>query len=174
LIVSVDELTSLRAQAHPLRLQLLSLLTAQPMSASEAARELDATQANVSYHLRRLRDAGLLQVAEETRVRGGRMVRYRHRPTAGDRTARRSVEDHTAIAAALTAELQRRTRLRDTDHPGHLTDAELWVDQADWQAFLDAITAASLALHEAARSPRAPGSVRTNATISAFRMRGTP
>ena len=172
--MSVDELASLRALAHPLRLQLLSLLTAQPMSAAEAARELESTQANVSYHLRRLRDAGLLQVAEETRVRGGRMVRYRHRPKASDRSVGHSVEEHTALAAALTAELQRRTRLRDTDHPGHLTDAELWVDPADWQTFLDAITDASLALHEVARPPRAPGSIRTNATLSAFRMRGTP
>ena len=54
----------LRAFSHPLRLRLLSLLTGTAMSAAEVSRELGTTQANASYHLRRLEAAGLLRVVE--------------------------------------------------------------------------------------------------------------
>lgn len=46
-----ERLQRLRANAHPLRLRMLSLLTGAPMSASDLARELDITQANASYHV---------------------------------------------------------------------------------------------------------------------------
>ena len=52
------------------------------MSAAEVAREIGGTQANASYHLRQLYDAGLLDVAEEVSVRGGQAKRYRHDPSA--------------------------------------------------------------------------------------------
>ncbi|MFC4560254.1 helix-turn-helix domain-containing protein [Nocardiopsis mangrovi] len=74
-------LPALRVLAHPLRLRLLSLLTGAAMSAAEAARELGETQANVSYHLRRLHDAGLLEAAGQTEIRGGLAKRYRHATT---------------------------------------------------------------------------------------------
>ena len=54
---------ALRAMAHPLRLQMLSLLTGAELSAAEVARELGITHANASYHLRVLLDAGELEVA---------------------------------------------------------------------------------------------------------------
>ncbi len=60
-----------RATAHPLRLQILSLLTGTELSAAEIARELDTTQANASYHLRVLAGAGLLEPAGEEQIRGG-------------------------------------------------------------------------------------------------------
>ncbi len=50
---SEASVADLRVLAHPLRLRLLSLLTGEAYSAAEAARLLDQSQANVSYHLRR-------------------------------------------------------------------------------------------------------------------------
>ncbi len=67
-----ERISDLRATAHPLRLQMLSLLTGAELSAAEVARELDVSQANASYHLRLLLDAGLLVIASEENVRGGR------------------------------------------------------------------------------------------------------
>ena len=57
--------------AHPLRLEMLSLLTGAELSAAEVARELGITQANASYHLRLLRTAGLLEEAGQEKVNGG-------------------------------------------------------------------------------------------------------
>ena len=66
-----DAVARLRATAHPVRLRILSLLTAEAMSAAEVARELDLTHANASYHLRALHDAGELVVESEEKIRGG-------------------------------------------------------------------------------------------------------
>src|SRR4051794_6314688 len=73
-----DELSALRSIAHPVRLRILSMLTAQPMSAAEVARELGLTHANASYHLRVLHDAGELVVESEEKIRGGTAKRYRY------------------------------------------------------------------------------------------------
>ena len=67
----------LRATAHPVRLEMLSLLTGAELSAAEVARELGITQANASYHLRLLRTAGLLEEAGQEKVNGGTAKRYR-------------------------------------------------------------------------------------------------
>ncbi len=73
-----EQISSLRATAHPLRLRMLSLLTSSAMSAAEVARELDITHANASYHLRLLHDADLVVVESEERIRGGVAKRYRY------------------------------------------------------------------------------------------------
>jgi len=107
----------LRVLAHPLRLRILSLLTGTALSAAEAARELGETQANVSYHVRRLYDAGLLEVAEEVRIRGGRAKRYRHQPDSGKRLTRRAPGEEKLLTKAIANELLRRASSRATDRP---------------------------------------------------------
>src|SRR4029450_2282389 len=67
----------LRATAHPLRLEMLSLLTGADLSAAEVARELGVTQATASYHLRLLHRAGLVEEAGQEKVNGGVAKRYR-------------------------------------------------------------------------------------------------
>ena len=89
-----ERATALRAFAHPFRLRVLSLLTGAAMSAAEVARELGTTQANASYHLRRLHAVGLLEVAEEVSIRGGKARRYRHDPASGSTLRTRGPDDH--------------------------------------------------------------------------------
>jgi DNA-binding transcriptional ArsR family regulator len=160
----------LRALAHPLRLRLLSLLTNQPMSAAEAARELAESQANISYHLRRLHAVGLLDLAEEVSVRGGRAKRYRHDPESGNKVAAGTVEEHQLMVSALTAELRRRTAQRVLGAPSATTDAEVWVDPAVWRLALDKAHGVSMLLHDNARRPHAPGAVRVAATMVLFQL----
>src|SRR5690349_22155121 len=96
-----DAVARLRASAHPVRLRILSLLTAEAMSAAEVARALDTTHANASYHLRVLHDVGELVVEGEEKIRGGVAKRYRYDATRSvpDRSSgiddRRS-EEHTS------------------------------------------------------------------------------
>ena len=54
------DVARLRATAHPVRLRIMSLLTAEAMSAADVARALELTHANASYHLRVLHDIGEL------------------------------------------------------------------------------------------------------------------
>lgn len=163
---------TLRALAHPLRLQLLSLLTGSVMSAAEAAREIGTTQANASYHLRHLAASGLVEVAEEVSVRGGRARRYRHAPDSGTRLRPGDQDDARLLAAALAEELRRRSTLRRAGHrPAPMTDAELWVDEEVWVDVCQRVVTAMTDLHDAAQRPRTPGAVRTSTTLSMFLMR---
>jgi DNA-binding transcriptional ArsR family regulator len=167
-------LDSLRVLAHPLRLRILSLLTGAAMSAAEAARELGETQANVSYHLRRLHEAGLLEVTEEVQIRGGKAKRYRHDPDSGPRFTQARPEEQQVLAAALAGELRRRTEHRLPDSRAALTDAELWVDETTWQQAVEQARELGKLLHQAARPPRTADAIRVSATISLFVMTPTP
>jgi DNA-binding transcriptional ArsR family regulator len=166
----VTDLPSLRAYAHPLRLRILSLLTGAAMSAAEAARELGETQANVSYHLRKLHDVGLLDLVEEVAVRGGKAKRYRHDPGSSARVARRDHGDELVLIDALSDELRRRAGLRRLDERAHSVDAELWVDLELWQEAVAMVRTAAQRLHESAKPPRTPGTVRTSTTVYMFQM----
>lgn len=169
-MTSDSSIGALRVLAHPLRLRILSLLTGSAMSAAEAARELGDSQANVSYHLRRLQEAGLLEVAEEVRIRGGVAKRYRHDPDSGSSVHSRSTDDDLVLAHALATELQRRTEYRIRGLPGSMTDAELWVDESAWDEALGLAYQLSRVLHDAARPPRTHGTKRVSTTVSMFEM----
>ncbi len=168
----MDEgLSALRSMAHPVRLRILSMLTAQPMSAAEVARELDLTHANASYHLRVLHDAGELVVESEEKIRGGTAKRYRY--VVGGNPERppgpSNNEDLIAWQLATSAEIVRRLAQRKKG-PGSSSDIETWVSPETWQAAIDAIATAMTMLHAEARPPRTEGTIHVSASSQAFQM----
>ncbi|MDF4253645.1 helix-turn-helix domain-containing protein [Streptomyces sp. WMMB303] len=177
---SEASMADLRVLAHPLRLRLLSLLTGEAYSAAEAARTLDQSQANVSYHLRRLHKAGLVDAVGEVAVRGGTAKRYRHDPDSGDRLGRgmsQGVDAYLALAGALGEELRRRTAQRDTGVRGEMTDAEVWLEPEVWAGVRERAREVGDELHRCALPPGTDGAVRVSATMVLFAMRageGTP
>ncbi|MEP6632316.1 MAG: metalloregulator ArsR/SmtB family transcription factor [Lapillicoccus sp.] len=165
----------LRALAHPVRLEMLSLLTGTAMSAAEVARELDLTQANASYHLRLLRDAGLLVIAGEEKVNGGVAKRYRHlwdQPQPG--VGPGSPDDVDAVVRTLSDAVSLRLPRRVREERGHFTDADLWVEPAVWDQVTNLLTEASRLMHAEAKPPHAEGTVRGNLSILAFRLQDQP
>jgi DNA-binding transcriptional ArsR family regulator len=172
------EVSKLRAVAHPVRLQILSLLTGAALSAAEIARELDISQANASYHLRVLADAGEVVAAGEEKIRGGVAKRYRHpwnrylEPGRGGGPTRAS--EDASMVRALTQELIRRQALRDRTQPRSMTDAELWVTPAVWDEVFALVREASELIHDRAEPPRSPGTVHVNLTAILFRMTADP
>ena len=161
---------SLRAIAHPLRLQILSLLTGAELSAAEVARELDITHANASYHLRVLLDAGELVVAGEEKIRGGVAKRYRH-PWDQEKTHRHSDKDRRLYIRAVAEELVRRFEARQAGATkALLTDAEMWVTPEVWAQVLAHVQEASQLIHAEARPPRTDGTIHVNLTAAAFLM----
>jgi DNA-binding transcriptional ArsR family regulator len=169
--LGVASTDALRAVAHPVRLQILSLLTGAAMSAAEIARELELTHANASYHLRQLVEAGLLELAEERSNRGGRERRYRHDPHTS-----RSLEGDEAGRAlwwrALADELVRRSAGAAAPGEGRSTsaDAELWVDPVAWEDAVGRIRDAVSDLHRQARPPHEPGTERVSVTVALFEL----
>ncbi|MEV8586244.1 helix-turn-helix domain-containing protein [Streptomyces sp. NPDC051180] len=61
----IDDLGTLKAIAHPLRMRLYrALFTARTATASQLADQVDEAVSLVSYHLRKLADHGLVEEAE--------------------------------------------------------------------------------------------------------------
>ncbi|GAA3628362.1 hypothetical protein GCM10022223_52140 [Kineosporia mesophila] len=175
----VSTLDELRATAHPVRLRLLSLLTGTAMSAAEAGRELQLSQAGASYHLRVLERAGLVRVVEVVRLRGGEAKRYRHessaRPFDPERAesadpVKETAEEHAQYVGAIAEELHRRSALRDQGPQVHI-DAELWVDAQTWRRVIALVGEASALLHAQAQAPRTPRTSPVSMTAALFPVR---
>jgi DNA-binding transcriptional ArsR family regulator len=66
-----------RAYAHPIRARALMLLGARTASPREIADEIGESLGKVSYHVRELRDAGLIELVETDSTRGGVQHFYR-------------------------------------------------------------------------------------------------
>ncbi len=168
------EVSSLRALAHPTRLQMLSLLTGTELCAADVARELGISQANASYHLRQLAAAGEVVDAGEKHVRGGVAKLYRHpyesRNEDVGRTSGGDDANTRLYFETLAAELTRRSALRRRGQMSTTTDAELWVSPTEWATVVEATAAASLRLHRVAKPPRSTGTIRVSVTEALFVM----
>jgi predicted ArsR family transcriptional regulator len=91
----LDDPVSIRALAHPLRLKLVYLVGREgPITAAEAARQLDISQALASHHLRQLAKYGFVEPA----AAGD----HRERPWQATATSTmlREVENDPEVAAA--------------------------------------------------------------------------
>lgn len=167
--------SSMRATAHPVRLQILSLLTGTEMSAAEIARELDISHANASYHLRLLADAGLLVEAGEQKIRGGVAKLYRH-PWEEVMLDSSGGPDPTGDAMAylqvVAQAMVHRYGSRSSGSPSLLADAEMWVTPEAWEQARTLVEQASRLVHGDARRPRSPGTIHVNLTVAAFQMAG--
>ena len=164
--------TALRALAHPVRLQMLSLLTGAELSAAEVARELGLTHANASYHLRVLAEAGEVVVAGEEKIRGGVAKRYRH-PWDRDRhpgRRRSSVEERQAHARAHADALVRRSLHVAPRTRASFTDAEMWVSPEVWSEVFELVGRASTLIHSEAQPPRTEGTLHVNMSAALFQM----
>ncbi len=71
-----------RAMAHPMRARILAALDGHELSPVELARELGASLGVVSYHVRVLADAGVVELARTTARRGAIQRLYRLRDGA--------------------------------------------------------------------------------------------
>jgi DNA-binding transcriptional ArsR family regulator len=159
----------LRALSHPVRLRILSLLSGAAMSSAELARELGMNHAAVSFHVRKLADAGYLEVAETRSVRGGKERRYRQRAAGA---AEWQQEDPSLAVRALSAELARRAGATSAEAWRLFADAELWVEPAVWEEAVCRVARAISDLHAAARPARAPATVHVSAIAMLFTIDG--
>ena len=165
-------ISSMRAVAHPVRLRILSLLTARAMSAAEVARELDLTHANASYHLRFLHDTGELEVEGEEKIRGGVAKRYRYLMQSKPTTTRPATNDDLiAYVHSIAGEVTRRVVDR-VEGPSHWVDIETWLPPEVWEEVRELAHRAGVLLHDHALAPRSEGAVHVSYSGMAFRMGG--
>jgi predicted ArsR family transcriptional regulator len=164
-----QELIPLRAMAHPLRLQILSLTTGAALSAAELAEELGIAHAAASYHARQLAEAGLLQIVEDEAERTGPgrpPVRYRYDYRGGGHLDRSTGAE--ALWAATAQDMQRRIRARTRHHVG--ADAEVWMAPEDFEEVRELAARISELMHERAQRPHAEGAVHASLSVYAFEL----
>jgi DNA-binding transcriptional ArsR family regulator len=127
--------------AHPLRCRLVVIFADRVASPTEAAQELDLPVGDVSYHVRTLKEAGVIELVDERPVRGSTEHFYRTSITLNltdEEYAALSVEERTAFARQafhiVTAEasyaLESRRFGARGDH--HIARVPFALDEAGW------------------------------------------
>ena len=83
---TIDDARYVKAMSHPLRVTIMALLEERSSSPVELARNLDASLGTVAYHVRTLHRLGLIDLVDETPVRGSIQHHYRvrQRPQISD------------------------------------------------------------------------------------------
>jgi DNA-binding transcriptional ArsR family regulator len=137
-----------KALAHPLRASILTLLEQRTASPNELAHELAAPLANVSYHVKTLADAGLIELVRTSRHRGATAHHYRAVPERvadlelGSLAARQTFTLPTVISRLVK---QVRSELRSaggdgaSDDAGHASGTSLLLDEHAWRELLAAV-----------------------------------
>ena len=82
-ITRIDDPRYVKAMSHPLRVRILAMLDERQASPNQLAGWLGASLGTVAYHVRTLLQLGLIELVDETRVRGAVEHHYRSvaRPT---------------------------------------------------------------------------------------------
>ncbi|GAA1667554.1 hypothetical protein GCM10009765_16260 [Fodinicola feengrottensis] len=93
-----------KALGHSFRQRLLFALGQQPATISQLAKILSARKGNVDHHLKVLRDAGLVRIAETRTVRGG-TEHYYQRSSRRIRVLSPEATSTAAMLAAFAQEL---------------------------------------------------------------------
>ena len=78
-IKRIDDPRYVKAMSHPLRVRILAMLDERTASPNQLAGWLDASLGTVAYHVRTLEQLGLIELVDETRVRGAVEHHYRAR-----------------------------------------------------------------------------------------------
>jgi len=105
-ITSIQDPRYVKAMSHPLRVRILALLDERRASPVELAEVLEASLGTVSYHVRTLHQLGLIELVDETRVRGA--VEHHYRAKARPKITDETWEQAPPIAkqAAVGSSLQ--------------------------------------------------------------------
>ena len=105
-ITSIQDPRYVKAMSHPLRVRILALLDERRASPVELAQILEASLGTVSYHVRTLHQLGLIELVDETRVRGA--VEHHYRARARPKVTDQAWEQAPPIAkqAAVGSSLQ--------------------------------------------------------------------
>jgi DNA-binding transcriptional ArsR family regulator len=78
-VQTIEDPRYVKAMSHPLRVRILAMLDERKASPNQLAGWLGASLGTVAYHVRTLEQLGLIELVDETRVRGAVEHHYRAR-----------------------------------------------------------------------------------------------
>ncbi|MFG2721449.1 helix-turn-helix domain-containing protein [Streptomyces sp. NPDC048416] len=164
-----DSRQLMRAVSDPSRLRLLNLLSAQEMSAAEAAREMGVTQALASYHLRKLFAVGLVEVVRTHNNRGATEKVY-GLTSMGREPVSVGEGSLVMLVEAVAGELRRRVGASEREAPSLVSDAEVWAPVEVVEKVRRDLAESISELIRSGRPPGSPGAVPVSVTAVLFRM----
>ena len=116
-ITAIDDPRYVKAMSHPVRVRIMAMLSERKASPNELSQWLGTTLGATAYHVRTLHKLGLIELVDETRVRGA--VEHHYKAKARPKSSQenwskaspvakqaavgsqlRMLEDHTNISAA--------------------------------------------------------------------------
>jgi DNA-binding transcriptional ArsR family regulator len=148
----------LRALSHPLRLRILGMVPARPVSATDVAAVTGVAHAAASYHLRQLARAGLIRVQNPpvsgARARGRPQQKYTMRSGILRGLAPRSAR---LLERQLLNELDRKLRQAGAGTK-RITDVEVWLAPQQARRIHTLTAELNAIVHSEALEPGAPRS----------------
>lgn len=130
------------AFAHPIRARALIILTERVASPQEIATEIGEPLVNVSYHIRELKKAGLIELVDTDRSRGGVKHLYRAMEmviVTSEETAKQSLDERetasSVVVQLVLADVDRAISegTFDARTDRHLSRLVVEVDEEGWR-----------------------------------------
>ena len=141
-ITNIDDPRYVKAISHPLRVRILAMLQERTASPSQLSQWLGATLGTTAYHVRALHQLGLIELADETRVRGAIEHHYRsgQRPMVSEEAWEHAppIAKQAAVGSAL--QMIDEYARKSAAHAGfdrreaHLSRTSLELDAKGWEA----------------------------------------
>lgn len=128
--------------AHPVRCRLLTIFAERVASPTEIAQQLGMPVGDVSYHVRNLKNAGVIELVDERPVRGSTEHFYRAamKPLLSDHDyAEMTVEDRINVArhafqyTAADANVSFESGKFGERHDHHISRVPFAIDEKGWQ-----------------------------------------
>lgn len=154
-ITAIDDPRYVKAMSHPVRVRIMAMLSERKASPNELSQWLGTTLGATAYHVRTLHKLGLIELVDETRVRGAVEHHYKAKarpkvteenwskasPVAKQAAVSsqlRMLEDHTQASAAAggfdrpDAVLERRSaRLDERGWKALTAEAQKFLDRIE-------------------------------------------
>jgi DNA-binding transcriptional ArsR family regulator len=140
--IDITDPRLVKAYAHPLRIEILSLLDNRVASPKQIATELETPLPNTAYHVRQLAALGLVELVRRT-VRGGAVEHHyttKVRPTIPDElwSTLPDIVRRAAMGGAVQQALSEMIRAVDqggfSPDEAHLTRTPARLDAKGWRA----------------------------------------
>jgi DNA-binding transcriptional ArsR family regulator len=154
-ITAIDDPRYVKAMSHPVRVRIMAMLSERAASPNELSQWLGTTLGATAYHVRTLHKLGLIELVDETRVRGA--VEHHYKAKARPKVTEenwskaspiakqaavgsqlRMLEDHTNASAAAggfdraEAVIERRTaRVDDRGWTALATEARKFLERVE-------------------------------------------
>jgi DNA-binding transcriptional ArsR family regulator len=105
-ITSIDDPRYVKAMSHPVRVRIMAMLSERKASPNELSQWLGTTLGATAYHVRTLHKLGLIELVDETRVRGA--VEHHYKAKARPKVTEENWSKASPVAKQATVGSQLR------------------------------------------------------------------